>query len=380
MNHWIITNRHVVIANGKETVDISDHEPLPTFRIAKFTPPPPGKTEDSDFESACEFVRDKADSAYGTPKTGDDPENLNGTAQMFLSLYLAMKSAPPDKADTLVFIHGFNYSWIDSLRHLAKLHELYVEPSDSPVAQIVYFSWPSFGSQFKYAADQPVALDSGSVLGRLFKKIGEFYRASFGVRREEDSLAYCGARIHLGAHSMGNQVLDAFCKIVTGFGGTHLNLFSEVVLLNADADWQVLDAGEPMANLNQYSDRIHVYSNRKDEALLISETTKNRLKRLGRHGPKDMTQISSRTVVVDTTSEITEEQKNAIGSDLFLSNAESILSELTGDLKEAVIHHWGYLYREDVIADLKAVLRGISSSEIDKRVRKANDLFLLSNG
>jgi hypothetical protein len=166
---------------------------------------------------------------------------------------------------------------------------------------------------------------------------------------------------------------------VNAFDGTHLSLFGEVVLLNADADWTVLDPGEPMAQLNEYSDRTHVYCNRNDEALWISESTKNTQKRLGRHGPKDIAEIPARTVVVDTTNGVKDEEIAQVDADGFGQHAKGIIgvSALGDEAKEAVIHHWGYLYRKDVIADVKAVLRGTSSTAIVPRKEKTDDLFTL---
>ncbi|MDB5986600.1 MAG: uncharacterized protein JWR16_1653 [Nevskia sp.] len=375
MDHWIITNRQIVKVGGRETVNEKDHEPLPSFRIAKFTVPAADASDDA-YRAAVELIPDKADSSYRPADPQADPDRLKGTAQIFLSLYQAMSNAPADKGDTLVFLHGFNYSWVDSLRHLAKLHELYVADARSPIAQIVYFSWPSFGDVLKYHSDQPIALDSGSALGRLFRKVGEFYASSFAGK---SAVPYCGRKLHLAAHSMGNQVLDAFCKVVNGFDGLHLNLFSEVVLLNADADWSVLDPQQPLANLNEYSDRTHVYCNHHDEALLISETTKNREKRLGRHGPKDIADIPPRTVVVDVTDDVLTTAGKVPDLDQFAANAEQILrrSGLLIGLKETLVQHWGYLYRPDIIADVQAVFRGESASAIAARSKKTDDLFSL---
>jgi len=52
-------------------------------------------------------------------------------------------------------------------------------------------------------------------------------------------------------------------------------LFGEALLLNADADWTALTPDRPMHLLSELSARVHVYSHASDDALLISELTKN---------------------------------------------------------------------------------------------------------
>ena len=79
---------------GIEAVDERDYEPLPSFRIAKFTPPADAGAADDAYRAAVQFIPDKADSAYKAPDKAGDPDGLKGTAQMFLSLYQAMSAAP----------------------------------------------------------------------------------------------------------------------------------------------------------------------------------------------------------------------------------------------------------------------------------------------
>ncbi|GGY05304.1 alpha/beta hydrolase [Paludibacterium paludis] len=373
--HWIVTNREVVLRDDKEVVNEDSVETLPTFRIAKFVVPALLDPTDDDLRAAVTFVTDKADANY-LPSYGGSSDDLPGTAQLFSSVYQAMRQSAEGKGDTLCFLHGFNHSWIDSLRHLVKLSQVYTDPVDSPVSQIIYFSWPSTGRRSDYSHDQITALNSGGVLARLFLKAGAFYKVNFGGPKP---LPYCGRRLHLAVHSLGTQVLESFCHIAGGYDGMRLSLFNEILLFNADSDWTDLDQGKPLSHLNELAERVHVYSNHHDETLWVSETTKHSSKRLGRHGPKDINAVPPRTLVVDTTKTLPPAPLTQLHLDRFAEVAQRIhdINDLSTESRQAIVHHWGYLFRSDVVNDIKAVLRGESAREIGNRIPERSDLYSL---
>ena len=377
--HWIITNREVkrklIDGHYEERVVDSKKEALPTFRVATYTPPT-GMPDSDKLEDAVQLVPDTFDDTYDGIKPDTDPDDLPGSKRLFKALYDAMLAAPATKGDTLFFIHGFNYSWPDALTNLQALHRVYVEPAESPIAKIVYFSWPSWGKMTKYKKDQQIAQPSGYLLGRLFSKAIQFYRDFFAP---EDGCGanFCGRRIHLGAHSMGNQVLQEFMRAVRDHDFLRSPLFGEVVLLNADVAWTSLEPDHPFEVLPEYADRIHVYNHRSDDALLISQATKNREKRLGRHGPRDIDLIPPRTLVVDTTGLKGTRGRTAVNN-RFLQAAARVLERDTTTTRERMFDHWGYLHRKEVIADLYQVLRGVSSSRITgAREHRSGPLFKL---
>lgn len=378
--HWIITNREVVRGpGGREVVDEDNQVPLPVFRVAEFrTDGLPAKPSDDDLRGAVRFVEDGFVNSY-LDVASAKPGELRGTARMFKSLYEQMSS--DDDGDTLFFIHGFNYAWADSLQHLIRLVRLYVEPAVTPVSHIVYFSWPSYGSMSKYPKDQPIARESGIVLGRVFVKMVQFYRDFFGGR-QRNRPEYCGRRVHIAAHSMGNQVLEEMFRWINQYDDLRAPLFGEALLLNADADWDSVGPGEPLHALPTYAERIHIYNHASDDALRFSETFKNADYRLGRRGPRrhDADWLSARTLVVDCSILNGENDAPAGGEVLdaataavdagnmkdFLPIARRVLGGRAG-ARERMFDHWGYLHRPEVVADLYHVLRRESSSNIPGR-------------
>lgn len=364
---YVVTNRRIVKENvdGREVEAIANdgtERALPVFRIATVDFP------SADPASAqVELVRDEYVESYRDEAEDMPLDRVYGSRRMFLDLYRRMKEAPERKGDTLVFVHGFQYTFEASLEHLKKLEDLYVKPADSPIAHIVYFSWPSRGKITEYKDDQVDAIESGKLLGRLFRKTRQFFAEYFGTR-DDPRREFCGHKIHLAAHSMGNQVLTHMIHEMNHYPQEPFSLFGEILLLNADADWNVFEPGQPLARLPEYGERAHIYNHYSDDALWVSQHTKNFKKRLGRHGPSDLDTLPPRTLVVDGSGlkAVSAKAGAAVEKDRFAKRA----AEITGDRvpsRERLMDHWGYLYRPEVIADVKAVLSGTSAAKVAGR-------------
>jgi esterase/lipase superfamily enzyme len=251
-----------------------------------------------------------------------------------------------------------------------------VLPRTSPIAHVVYFTWPSHGELTRYRSDQRVAWPSGLLLGRLMAKTAQFYQEFFTPDRRGDAPQLCGHRVHLAAHSMGAQVLEALISAVNRYEPSRQSLFGEILLLHADVDWTALEPGEPLHSLPEYGQRVHIYNHRSDEALLLSRWTKTFEKRLGRNGPRSLRTLPPRTIVVDCTS---RDGAFNLQPDLFCRSAARMLDRPEHDpgLLERIVDHWGYLYRQLEIEDILSVLRGESSSAMPTRRRKESNLYAL---
>jgi len=195
MKHWIITNREVRrqrADDGSMPERITDarREPLPTFRIASFTPPQTPSPSDEELAGAVEVVPDSFPDHYDDLRPNGDPEKLSGSSRLFLSLYQTMRDTADsaDGGDTLFFIHGYNYSYPCALRDLLRLHHLYALPNASPIQTIVYFTWPSWGRRTRYPSDQAIAQPSGYLLGRIFAKAVHFHMDFFGTGAGREEL------------------------------------------------------------------------------------------------------------------------------------------------------------------------------------------------
>lgn len=366
---YIVTNRQVDsrTENGVliETLrEDGKEKALPVFRIATLELDPSNPKKDR-----LEVVPDKFVESYADLDADLPPEQEVGSRRMFVDLYQRMREAPASKGDTLMFLHGFQYSLPASIEHIRKLHEVYLKPADSPIAHLVYFSWPSCGELTEYRDDQEDAVESGRLLGRLCRKTRQFLLEFFGGK-EAPRNEFCGRRIHLAAHSMGNQVLTHMIREMNDHPQAPFSLFGEVLLLNADADWNVFEPGQPLHRLPEYCDRTHIYNHASDNALWVSQHTKNFVKRLGRLGPSNLDTLPPRTKVVDCSSLTPRSGKAAAAAarDSFAATAGRIAGQTESvSARERLFDHWGYLYRREVIQDVKAVLSGEGSSSIKHR-------------
>lgn len=281
--------------------------------------------------------------------TGADYLNIqdqreNGTAKLFIDLYENLISYK-ERADVLFYIHGFDYSLTDEIKHMQQLKKIYLDNSDSPIKHLIYFSWPT-KANYDYEEDQNDTIISGQLLGRLFGKVRQFYTQKFKMDKQQR----CRNRIHLAVHSMGNQVLSHFVEAVTD--SIAFPLFSEILLLNSDVDWRIFEKEQAFSRLIKFGERIHIYINRSDDALRISRLSKNFHQRLGSRGPSNLDTLPPETFIVDTTD------VNAYNPNI--------------SLKERTLDHWGYLERQAVIGDIINVFLGIDEDDIATREKSIN--------
>ncbi|MGE4180283.1 MAG: alpha/beta hydrolase [Limisphaerales bacterium] len=380
---YVVTNRKIDTdtRNGEPVESIhnkGEESARPVFRIATVDLDPKDSRKD-----VVSLVPDEFVESYEMADPDVPLDRVFGSRRMFLDLYRRMKEAPKGKADTLIFLHGFQYTFEASLDHMRKLKQVYLDAKDCSVANLVYFSWPSAGSLTDYKDDQVDAIESGKLLGRLFRKARQFFLEFFGTK-ESPKNEFCGQRLHLAAHSMGNQVLTQMIHEMNHYPQVPFSMFGEVVLLNADEDWNIFEPGRPLHRLPEYCERTHIYNHYGDDALWISQHTKNFMKRLGRHGPSSLDTLPPRTKVVDASGlKAKRGKKTSASTDPFAARA----AEITGQkvpTRERLMDHWGYLYRPEVIADVKAVLSGEGSMSIvdAKKGRKTTphpNLFKLTS-
>src|SRR5436305_1082676 len=128
----------------------------------------------------------------------DNPPPGTGSRAFLDDLRVAMRDGC---TDTLVFIHGFNVSFIDALKAGGALASE-ITIGGKPV-NVVVFSWPSDGKAIpfmSYYSDREDARTCGAALAGTYLKLYDFMAAL----HPKD---YCDRSLHLLAHSMGNYVL-----------------------------------------------------------------------------------------------------------------------------------------------------------------------------
>ncbi len=353
MSIYIISNRHVIEKDGKEQFsDKRKQKALKEFRVARVI----NETEDVS-KISYEILSDYTLAGYREVskkiKDGEDINSIGGTATMFADLYKQMIKSNK-REDCLFFIHGFNNSEDYNKEHIKKMYELYIEPENSGINHMVYVMWPTVGHLFgTYWNDQCDAETTGLALKSLFTKLYVFFVDLFEKLGQER----CSNRIHMMVHSMGNQVLEYMLRGIPP--QRQIQIFDEVLLLNSDVKYDVFEPREPFSYLEKMSNRTHIYINNSDNALDISRFTKNFNKRLGKKGPKSYENLSDETFVIDTTH----------------------TNDNVNHTLEKKIDHWGYLYRNEVIHDIKAVMRGENEEKIKmrKKSKQKKNLYILKS-
>ncbi|HYJ30523.1 MAG TPA: alpha/beta fold hydrolase [Allosphingosinicella sp.] len=238
--------------------------------------------------------------------------------------------------DTVVFIHGFNVSFIEALNAGGALASE-VSIDGKPI-NVVVFSWPSDGKMvpyMSYYSDREDARTCGAALARAYLKLFDFMVAL-------DPKDYCDRSLHLLAHSMGNYVLRNGLQALRAKDPTKLvRLFTEIILAAPDEDDDAFDTDDKLRLLPSLGRRVTVYYNHKDRALLISDRTKGNPDRLGSDGPRMLDLLPKKVSVIDCSRVAGE-----------------------GDPK---IQHSYFINCPPVSADLKSTLEGVPADAIGNR-------------
>jgi esterase/lipase superfamily enzyme len=174
------------------------------------------------------------------------------------------KVAASEKREAFVFVHGYNVEFDEAARRAAQI--AYDVKFDG--APVIY-SWPSGGDYEDYVSDRGTIRRSARHLKNFLTKL----RARSGA-----------ARVHIVAHSMGNEVLgEAFLRMPRG-----RKLFHEIVSAAPDVDAEDFRAeiGPAMVELG---DRVTLYVSDDDSALRASK---------GLHGGQPRAGQAGETIIV----------------------------------------------------------------------------------
>lgn len=193
---------------------------------------------------------------------------------------LSANSDEGTNKDAVVFVHGFNVTFDDAVKRTAQV-AYDIGFKGAPIA----FSWPSDGSLAQYMSDREDVTWS-------INHIEQFLT---------DVVDKAGAKkIHLIAHSMGNQgLIGALYRIALKNRNHKKVLFENIILAAPDFDAQLFKqqiAPEVVALTKNWT----IYSSDNDAALDVSSNV-NSAKRLG----QPVTAISGINVIDATGIEVT---------------------------------------------------------------------------
>jgi len=330
---WIyfVTNRNVLVKGGKEVgfgADLNSKSPVwLRYGAADMKPAPAGG--DNDF--VAKEVRIAPENVPIKP--GETGPVVFGSDQVLGTLRDEMVA---NKADLVILVHGFACSFENAISNAASIKQHY-SVRGRPV-EVAVFSWPSDGTidplKFKYKSDRDDARSSAKAAARALLRLIDYVKA-LPVDK------WCGRRIHLVAHSMGNYVLrNALQALISEYNEKVLPpIFSNIFLMAADEDDDAFEFDYKLSRLPELASAVHVYFATDDRALMISDITKFQPNRLGNGGPRTLTSLPHKIVLVDC-SDVSD----------------------TDSFSEA--RHQYYRRRTEVIADVRMVLAGKAPEDI----------------
>lgn len=255
------------------------------------------------------------------------------STKIFEEIYESMNN---DKKDTIIYFHGFNTSFQDSLITGAKIKEALSNINSKNKSNydpnVFVFTWPSNAKLLDYLQDRHDAKTSGYSFARGLAKLKNFINTKN---------ANCGQKINLITHSMGAYALRntilSLKEIPETFTG---RIFEEILMFAADEDRDSFEDDNKLASLPEYAQRITIYFNNKDLALGIgSRFAKFNGERLGNDGTKS-NHIDRKIVLVDVTNVVDK-------------------------TSEELIRH-NYIFENKIINDAYQVLIGTQTSLIKK--------------
>ena len=306
MKHYIITNRLIEIKNGRERIkEDGTEEARDGLRFAEYDtdtqeynlfPEPQPQISLDRIRYNYQIVDDNDDVLLDENNNLVAINTLHGSVRTFIGLYKSLKQTT--EGDVLFFIHGFNTDLNDALDALQNLHEKYVENDSNAIQCIVMFTWPAMSSILEYRDDYRDAELSGYSLVRVFLKLETFYRDFFVERANER----CNRNIQVMTQSMGAFVLESMLNNLLRQTIPLRVVLDKVFLMAADVDWTALEEPNPLYNIVDICETVHIYIHRRDRALGVSETTKNPANRLGKYGPKNKNLIPNNISCIDVTN------------------------------------------------------------------------------
>jgi esterase/lipase superfamily enzyme len=164
------------------------------------------------------------------------------------------------RGDLVIYIHGYNTTFENAAKRTAQIAFDYGFQGVP-----LMFSWPSDGKLVSYPSDREDITWSVTHMEQFFNDVLTKSRAN---------------RVHLIAHSMGNQgMIDVLNTMALRRGRNGPPLFENIILSAPDFDAQLFQQ-QVAANTISLAKRWTLYTSKKDGVLNIS-TSFNSTKRLG---------------------------------------------------------------------------------------------------
>lgn len=286
----------------------------------------------------AKYICTSAQLAKETYCTEKRAYTVRGSEEIFPQLLKEVRNKEGSKkgvrCSVLVFIHGFDNSFEESIATGAKLAHLYSSNAHQLIPFV--FSWPSDGefSNIYYGDDRIDAELSGCAGARL---LACFFAHLWKLRRQDNS---CSLSAYLITHSMGAYLLRFAVQNLQWMSCQVSQIFDATILTAPDVDTDVFEKANKLLPLNKLTKEIVVYVNKTDKALSAAKHQLNGSPRMGLSGPGAYASPK-------------------LGVPLTIVRCNEVDFDY-----EDTIRHWYYRRSIAVIKDIKAVLSGEDPDKI----------------
>lgn len=189
-------------------------------------------------------------------------ENFEGAAGFRDGLSEILAQRPRGSREVLVFVHGYNNTFAESVFRTAQIRSDFNVPGVA-----VNYAWPSAGHPLGYVYDRDSILFARDGLERLL-----------------DQVFQAGAdNVVLVAHSMGGQLLmEALRSIAIGPDSNRLDRLGGVILMSPDIDIEVFRS--QALRINPLPQPFVIFVSQRDRVLRLSSRISGQNQRLGNIG------------------------------------------------------------------------------------------------
>ena len=271
------------------------------------------------------------------------PQSGDGDTAAELGAFAAIdQTIAGSRQDALCYIHGYDYTFRQSLARAAQLQSWYGQgPYGAPLL-IFLLAWPSLGQAITpetYEQERNRARLSGDAMGRAMQRATGYARAIAAAQKTQQN-------VHMLAHSMGNWALRWAVQSLHGSGGDLPSMFDQVLLLAADEDDDTLSQGVKLQPMLSACNRVTVYCNYYDVPLGFSQDVMGNPTRLGAGGPANPKSLPAKVATASVASvidpRIDEEQHQYFRDNIFVRR--DLLQVLGGVADPSVVGRGHVLY------------------------------------
>lgn len=199
---------------------------------------------------------------------------------------------PQEKRQVLFYVHGMWGGKKFAFDRTYKMIEnLYIRNEDSDIARVVSIKWP--GNKMEYKVNKKKLYQIDQQITNLFQEfLSNFYTFKYLNNLNDVSL-------DMIAHSLGTELIkEVLCQLPRE--NYNAPIIDQLILASPDLATDVFEKEKCFGESMRIVDHTTIYFSDRDLTLSVSNNL-NKLDRLGRAGPSEISSIPSNVSFVEVT-------------------------------------------------------------------------------